>query len=129
MLLPGYAFVCVVLVVTLLYSVAGVGHNLATAYRLHFSEFSRFSSMTNILPSFNVTRRVKNALQRIKIQSIDHMSPKEEIELDVLIDKFSKHSPFRPLDMFDANFATLASLAGLAFTYVIVLLQFKIGDS
>ena len=54
---------------------------------------------------------------------------KEEIELDVLIDKFSKHSPFRPLDMFDANFATLASLAGLAFTYVIVLLQFKIGES
>ena len=76
-----------------------------------------------------INRRVKNALQKIKIHKIEQMSPKEEIELDVLIDKFSKHSPFRPLDMFDANFATLASLAGLAFTYVIVLLQFKIGDS
>ena len=76
-----------------------------------------------------MNRRVKNTLQKIKIQRVDLMSPKEEIELDVLIDRFSKHSPFRPLDMFDANFATLASLAGLAFTYVIVLLQFKIGDS
>ena len=74
-------------------------------------------------------RKVKNALQKMKIQRIDDMCPKEEVEVDVLIDKFSKHSPFRPLDMFDANFATLASLAGVAFTYVIVLLQFKIGDS
>ena len=74
-------------------------------------------------------RKIMNILQKIKIRKIDELSAKEEIEMDVLINKFSKPSPFRPLDMFDANFSTLASLGGLSFTYVIVLLQFKIGDT
>lgn len=72
---------------------------------------------------------MKSVLQKIKMQKIDKLSARNEVELDVLIDKFSASSPFRPLDMFDANYSTLASLAGLSFTYVIVLLQFKIGDS
>ena len=48
--------------------------------------------------------------------------------MDELLEEFSAPCPIQPLDIFDMNFANVASLAGLAFTYIIVLLQFKIGD-
>ena len=47
----------------------------------------------------------------------------------MLIDRFGSSAPLRPKDIFDVNFASAASLAGLVVTYVIVLLQFKLGDS
>ena len=57
------------------------------------------------------------------------MSVRETVHMEVLIEKFSKSCPFRPLDMFDVNFSTAASLAGLGFTYVIVLMQFREGET
>ena len=56
------------------------------------------------------------------------MSGKQSVQLEVLIGQFSVACPFRPLDIFDVNFGTALSLAGLTFTYVIVLMQFRIGD-
>ena len=56
------------------------------------------------------------------------MTPKQSALMDELLEEFSAPCPIQPLDMFDMNFANVASLAGLAFTYIIVLLQFKIGD-
>ena len=56
------------------------------------------------------------------------MTPSQSALMDELLDEFSAHCPIQPLDIFDMNFANVASLAGLAFTYIIVLLQFKIGD-
>ena len=74
-------------------------------------------------------RKIHDILQRILVQQISRVSANQHAELDLLVQKFSQASPFRPLDLFDVNFATAASLASVAFTYVIVLLQFKIGDS
>ena len=46
-----------------------------------------------------------------------------------LLDHFSAPSPLRPMDICDVNYGAAASVAGLVFTYIIVLLQFKVGDS
>ena len=72
---------------------------------------------------------MKACLQKIRLREAERMSVRESVHMEVLIDKFSESSPFRPLDMFDVNFSTAASLAGLAFTYVIVLMQFREGDN
>ena len=58
----------------------------------------------------------------------EHMTTKQSVQMEVLVGQFSVSCPFRPLDIFDVNFGTTLSLAGLAFTYVIVLMQFRIGD-
>ena len=46
----------------------------------------------------------------------------------MLIDKFSVSCPFQPMDFFDVNLANATAMFSLCFTYVIVLLQFKIAD-
>ena len=56
------------------------------------------------------------------------ITKKEKVELQALVDNFSQECPFQPLGIFDVNLASATSMAGLSFTYVIVLLQFKISD-
>ena len=46
----------------------------------------------------------------------------------MLLDNFSEECPFTPLGVLDVNLSNAVSMAGLSFTYVIVLLQFQIGD-
>lgn len=58
----------------------------------------------------------------------NNITKKEMVELEVLIEKFSVACPLQPLDIFDVNLANATTMAGLFFTYVIVLLQFKIDD-
>ena len=72
---------------------------------------------------------MKACLQKIRLREAEKMTVRESVHLEVLIDKFSESCPFRPLDMFDVNFSTAASLSGLALTYVIVLMQFREGDA
>ena len=62
------------------------------------------------------------------MKEAERLTVTDGVRLEVLIDKFSEPCPFRPLDTFNVNFSTAASLSGLAFTYVIVLIQFKQGD-
>ena len=56
------------------------------------------------------------------------MTTKQSVQMEVLSGQFAVSCPFRPLDIFDVNFGTALSLGGLTFTYVIVLMQFRIGD-
>lgn len=53
---------------------------------------------------------------------------REKAELRSLQKKFSKKCTVRPLDAFDINFSTGLSALGLCLTYIIVLLQFKVGE-
>ncbi len=48
--------------------------------------------------------------------------------LHLLTVHFSNSSPIRPLDIFSMNYASTASVAGLMFTYLIVLMQFRVGE-
>ena len=57
------------------------------------------------------------------------MNREERCQLDVLITRYSNPGPIRPLDMFNLNFASAASSAGLLLTYLIVLMQFRAGES
>lgn len=56
------------------------------------------------------------------------MTMKELCQFEVLVDWFSLAAPVRPMDMFNLNFSSAATLVGLVITYMLVLLQFKIGD-
>ncbi len=49
--------------------------------------------------------------------------------LQLLTMHFSNSNPIRPMDIFGMNYASTASVAGLMFTYLIVLMQFRVGDS
>ena len=82
--------------------------------------------LNHYIPFF--CRKVKKSLCKVKASEADLMTPKQSALMDELLEEFSAPCPIQPLDMFDMNFANVASLAGLAFTYIIVLLQFKIGD-
>ena len=49
--------------------------------------------------------------------------------LDVTIERYSRSSPIRPMDIFDLNSGSAMSIAGLLLTYLIVLFQFKVSDN
>ena len=77
---------------------------------------------------FWICRKIKDCLQRILILKANDISKKKRVELEVLIDHFSLSCPFKPMDILDLNLANATTFAGLGFTYVIVLLQFKVAD-
>ena len=58
----------------------------------------------------------------------DKMSPKEKCQMDVLCVIFSSEGPIRPKNIFNLNFASIASTGGLLITYFIVLVQFRAGE-
>ena len=72
---------------------------------------------------------MKERHQELLIVESSRVSPMERAQAEVLIDRFGRAAPIRPLDVFDVNYATAASVSGLILTYVIVLLQFKMSDS
>lgn len=72
--------------------------------------------------------KIKDCLQELLILKANGITKKERVELELLIDKLSASCPFQPLDIFDVNMANAIQMAGLFFTYDIVLLQFKIDD-
>ena len=73
-------------------------------------------------------RKIKESLQEIIIIEVNSITRKERIKLEVLINNFSEKCPFTPLGVLDVNLSNAVSMAGLSFTYVIVLLQLQISD-
>ena len=57
------------------------------------------------------------------------LSVEESVHLGVLIGRFSNPCPIMPLNLFNLNLRTAASMAGLALTYMLVLLKFRFGDT
>ncbi len=68
-------------------------------------------------------------MQLISVEESDHQTTKEQAKFAYLVDYYSKDSPLTPLNTFEVNFSSAASLAGVILTYIIVLLQFKISDT
>ena len=92
---------CVVMIYFIkLFSYAQVGQNLCNAYN-----------------------EIKTGLGELQMH--DDICEKQRRELKFLVDRFSIKSPIRPLDMFNMNFAHLAVLSNIIFTYSIILMQFK----
>ena len=71
---------------------------------------------------------MKSRLWKIKIHHYQEIHSVDSVRMDYLMEEFSSPCPIRPADMFDMNLATMISLAGLLLTYVIVFLQFKMGE-
>ena len=53
------------------------------------------------------------------------MNMTEKGKMDILILRYSKNGPIRPLDVFNLNYASAASTIGLLVTHIIVLMQFR----
>ncbi len=93
--------------------------------------------MSNMVSSNNFYLRTKtyrgihDKLQLILASESDKLSPADRTKIDLLIDRFANGglAPIRPADVFDLNMASAASIAGIIFTYVIVLMQFNVGDN
>ena len=77
----------------------------------------------------NKYARIRQNLEHISINLADKLKRKEEKQLEVLISHFSCPCPVRPWDIFNMNSANFVSVGGLIITYLIVLIQFKLGDS
>lgn len=78
-----------------------------------------------------VSQRSQNLvaeLQAYRSGQFALLSPGELVNLEVVIERFSSRPTIRPMDCFNLNLSTGVSLAGLLITYIIVLLQFRIGD-
>ena len=112
--------------VKVIYSFAKAGQELADLYRWSFEVLIKF---LNFVFWIKIScRKIKESLQEIIIIEVNSISTKERIKLEVLIDNFSEKCPFTPLGVLDVNLSNAVSMAGLSFTYVIVLLQFQISD-
>ncbi len=73
--------------------------------------------------------KVREQLQRERTRQSDRLSHKVLAKLDLLLSRLAQHaSPLRPLGVFSIDRATAVSLAGVILTYMVVLLQFKVGD-
>ena len=78
----------------------------------------------------NKYARIQQNLDHISINFADKLARKQEKKLEVLISHFSAAcSPVRPCDVFNMDAANFVSVGGLIITYLIVLLQFKVGES
>ena len=73
-------------------------------------------------------KEVKKTLQKMKLAHVTKLTVQQNCALDILIENYSVECPVRPLDIFNLNYSTALSAFGLCFTYVIVLLQFKVGE-
>ncbi len=95
--------------IVMLSGLVGVGQRLSTAYA-----------------------DVRGALQELEMAAHkdddDTLTLKEKTRLRILESRFSRPCPLRPLDTFNVNSASGASLAGLILTYLIVLLQWKLSE-
>ena len=72
----------------------------------------------------------RERIQRMRLDNAKRLTAAEILEMDTLIDwlSFSSRAPIRPMDVFDMNYSSGASILGLILTYMIILLQFKVTE-
>jgi len=79
-----------------------------------------------------IGQKMQNHCARIKIDLqntlLRELPSKARHHMEVAVERFSKPAPIRPLDVFNLNLASGASIVGLILTYIIVLLQFKVSE-
>ncbi len=73
-------------------------------------------------------RAIRDTLYDASIVHAQTMDPNEKAQMSALLSKYSVACPIRPMDVFNLNFAFGASIGGLVLTYIIVLVQFKLGE-
>ena len=66
----------------------------------------------------------------MRMDNAKRLTAEETLEVDTLVDwlSFSSRAPIRPMDVFDMNYSSGASIMGLILTYMIILLQFKVSE-
>ena len=57
------------------------------------------------------------------------MSEEEKFKIGILLERFNENQVLRPHNMFDLNRGMMLSAATAITTYIIVLMQFKAGES
>ncbi len=108
-----------------------LGYGIANTLMGLFSVLILWELMSQGQRAADTFRAIKSVLQKTVVSAVRESSLDEEerARLDVLVERFSTEAPIQPMHVFNVNFATGASLSGLVLTYIIVLLQFKVGDT
>ena len=94
------------------------GISVVTTYAIKFYSYARVGQ--NLC---NAYYEINDGLGKLLMS--DGICDKQRRELEFLVNRFSITSPIRPMDMFDMNYAHLAVLNNIIFTYNIILMQFK----
>ena len=87
--------------------------------------------VSRLMGYHSIGQKMANHYSQIKtnLQNALLFELSSKTHLEVAIERFSRAAPIRPMDVFDLNLASGASILGLLVTYLIVLFQFKIGDN
>ena len=66
----------------------------------------------------------------MRMENANRLTAEKTLEIDTLVDwlSFSSRAPIRPMDTFDMNYSSGASIVGLILTYMIILMQFKVSE-
>ena len=66
----------------------------------------------------------------MRMENAKRLTAEETLEIDTLVEwlSFSSRAPIRPMDTFDMNYSSGASIVGLILTYMIILMQFKVSE-
>ena len=112
-----------VVAIAVVYTTSKEGHMLADLFRYY-----KYKMITEHFIS-QYFRKIKDCLEEIKMSEAKTLSVEESVHLGVLIGRFSNPCPIMPLNLFNLNLRTAASMAGLALTYMLVLLKFRFGDT
>eukprot|EP00094_Tigriopus_californicus_P012420 TCALIF_12006-PA protein Name:"Protein of unknown function" AED:0.32 eAED:0.32 QI:0/0.5/0/0.66/1/1/3/0/427 len=74
------------------------------------------------------TTKARRNLQKYVSHKFWTLSAESANNYELQVKYLSKPAPIRPMDIFDLNWSSALSLNGLMLTYIIVLLQFKLGE-
>ena len=75
------------------------------------------------------TTRLRKGLEQYYSRQVHRMSMNLCLEFDNMIWNLRNRAPLRPLDLFDLRMSSALTAASVMVTYVVILLQFKKGDS
>ncbi len=108
------------------YPLATLGFaNLAAAFHSFYRVWVIKRAGQGLLDRY---RDIREVIEDLKVDQLGELDPQTAGQFDLLISRLSSSAPLRPLDLFDVNLSGGITLAGSIFTYMIILLQFKIAE-
>ncbi len=74
------------------------------------------------------SENLSDSLENFCTKEAHRMSANSIFEFNAMIKSFGAKTPIRPLDLFDLKMSSGLSAFSMLVTYVVIILQFKIGE-
>ncbi|TRY77097.1 hypothetical protein TCAL_15902 [Tigriopus californicus] len=72
-------------------------------------------------------KQAKYAIEEILAKRYSQFSPIQHQQFDVVRENWSRSAALQPMGLFDLNYSTAIAMDGLLITYIVILIQFKMG--